>query len=573
MLDVVIRGGEVIDGTGAARRRADVGIADGRIVQIGTVDAEAALTVDATGKLVAPGFVDVHTHFDAQVFWDNALTPSPLHGVTTAFAGNCGFTVAPLSDDPADAEYLLRMLARVEGMPVETLRTGVPWNWVSTADYFDRIESAGVGINLGFMVGHSALRRVVMGADATRREATPEEIGRMQDLLRAGLEAGGIGFSSSYARTHNDADGNMVPSRHATLAELVDLARVVGEYPGTSLEIIPQVGPFDQWAIDLMVDMSVAAQRPINWNVMAVSPFNRDENAAKLAAGDLARAKGGKVVALTIPISLGTRLSFASGFILDAMPGWEDAMGAPRDEKLALLADADARRALDVKAQDAANPLRMLADWKSKVVFDVVAPENQQYRGLTVGEIAAQTGRDPFDALCEIAVADELLTSFGTPTPVESVDDWNARLEVWRDERAVIGASDAGAHFDLLGSFNYTTGVLGRAVRGPGVCTFEEAIHLMTQVQAELYGLRERGVLREGWHADVIVIDPETVGTDDIAMRFDLPGGQGRLYAESTGIDHVFVNGTPIVTDGALTTNRRGTLLRAGRDTETPALA
>ncbi|MBM3694084.1 MAG: amidohydrolase family protein [Actinobacteria bacterium] len=572
MLDVVIRGGEVVDGTGAPRRRADVGIADGRIVQIGTVDAEAAHTVDATGKLVAPGFVDVHTHFDAQVFWDNALTPSPLHGVTTAFAGNCGFTVAPLSDDPADAEYLLRMLARVEGMPVETLRTGVPWNWVSTADYFERIESAGIGINLGFMVGHSALRRVVMGADATRREATPEEIGRMQDLLRAGLEAGGIGFSSSYARTHNDADGNMVPSRHATLAELVDLARVVGEYPGTSLEIIPQVGPFDQWAIDLMVDMSVAAQRPINWNVMAVSPFNRDENAAKLAAGDLARSKGGKVVALTIPISLGTRLSFASGFILDAMPGWEDAMGSPRDAKLALLADPDARHALDARAQDPANPLRMLADWKSKVVFDVVAPENQQYRGLTVGEIAAQTGRDPFDALCEIAVADELLTSFGTPTPVESVDDWNARLEVWRDERAVIGASDAGAHFDLLGSFNYTTGVLGRAVRGHGVCSYEEAIHLMTQVQAELYGLRERGVLREDWHADVIVIDPETVATDDIAMRFDLPGDQGRLYAESTGIDHVLVNGTPIVTDGELTTNRRGTLLRAGRDTDTPAL-
>lgn len=573
MLDVVIRGGEVVDGTGAPRRRADVGIKDGRIVQIGTVDAEAAVTVDATGKLVAPGFVDVHTHFDAQVFWDNALTPSPLHGVTTAFAGNCGFTVAPLSDDPADADYLLRMLARVEGMPVETLRTGVPWNWVSTAEYFDRIESAGVGINLGFMVGHSAIRRVVMGADATRREATPEEIGRMQDLLRAGLEAGGIGFSSSYARTHNDADGNMVPSRHATLAELVELARVAGEFEGTSLEIIPQVGPFDQWAIDLMVDMSVAAGRPINWNVMAVSPFNHDENQAKLAAGDLARARGGKVVALTIPISLGTRLSFASGFILDAMPGWEEAMGAPRDAKLALLADPDARRALDARAQDPANPLRMLADWKSKVVFDVVAPENQQYRGLSVGEIAAQTGRDPFDALCDIAIADELLTSFGTPTPVESVDDWNARLEVWRDDRAVIGASDAGAHFDLLGSFNYTTGVLGRAVRRHGVLSYEEAIHLMTQVQAELYGLRERGVLREGWFADVIVIDPETVGTDDIAMRFDLPGGQGRLYAESTGIDHVLVNGTPIVTDGVLTTQRPGTLLRAGRDTATPALA
>ena len=573
MLDVVIKGGDVVDGTGATRRRADVGIKGDRIVKIGAVDEPAVRTIDATGKLVAPGFIDVHTHFDAQVFWDGALTPSPLHGVTTALAGNCGFTVAPLSDDPADAEYLLRMLARVEGMPVETLRSGVPWNWTSTASYFDRIEAGGVGINLGFMIGHSAIRRIVMGADATKRESTPEELERMKTLLRAGLEAGGLGFSTSYARTHNDADGNMVPSRNAATSELIELARVTGEFEGTGLEIIPQVGPFDQWALDLMTDMSVAAQRPINWNVMVVTQANFDECQAKLAAGDLARAKGGKVVALTMPISFGARLSFASGFVLDAMPGWEGPMHASRDDKLKLFRDKEARDALNASAQSPDNPLRMIADWSTKIVFDVVAPENEQYRGQTIGAIAEAEGRDPWDVLCDIAVADELNTSFGTPTPVETVEDWKARLEVWRDPRAVIGASDAGAHFDLLASFNYATGLLERAVRKHQMLSFEEAIHLMTEVQAELYGIRERGLLREGWYADVIVIDPNTIATDEVAMRFDLPGDQGRLYAGSTGVDHVLVNGEAIVTDGALTENRSGTLLHSGRDTATPSLA
>jgi len=572
MLDVVIKGGDVIDGTGSTRVRADVGIQGDRIVKIGRIDDAAARTIDATGKLVAPGFIDVHTHFDAQVFWDQALTPSPLHGVTTALAGNCGFTVAPLSDDPSDAEYLLRMLARVEGMPVETLRTGVPWNWTSTESYFDRIESGGIGINLGFMIGHSAIRRIVMGPDATSRVSTPDELERMKTLLRAGLEAGGLGFSTSYARTHNDADGNMVPSRHATTQELIELARVTGEFPGTGLEIIPQVGPFDPWAVELMADMSVAAQRPINWNVMVVNQANFADCQTKLAAGDVARERGGKVVALTMPISFGARFSFASGFVLDAMPGWEAPMHASRDEKLALLRDRDARDALNAKAQSPDNPLRMIADWSTKIIFDTVASENEQYRGQNIGAIAQAEGRDPWDVLADIVLADELNTSFGTPVPVETLEDWKARLEVWRDSRAVIGASDAGAHFDLLASFNYATGLLERAVRGHQVLSFEEAIHLMTQVQADLYGIRERGQLREGWYADIVVIDPETVGTDDVAMQFDLPGDEGRLYAESTGIDHVLVNGKAIVSDGALSTGRGGTLLRSGRDTTTPAL-
>jgi N-acyl-D-aspartate/D-glutamate deacylase len=572
MLDVAIVGGEVVDGTGAPRRRADVGIADGKIVKIGAIDEEAAERIDATGKVVTPGFIDVHTHYDAQVFWDGALTPSPLHGVTTALAGNCGFTISPLSGDPADGEYLMRMLARVEGMPLESLRAGVPWNWTSTAEYFDEIEGR-LGINAGFMVGHCAVRRVVMGPEAVGRPATDDEIAAMRNLLRAGFEAGAIGFSSSWARTHNDADGHMVPSRYATHDEVVALAKTAGEFEGTSLESIPQVGPaFDPWAVELMADMSAAAQRALNWNVMGVSAGNLDECYGKLAASDYARSKGGKVVALTIPMSFPVRLSFRSGFVLDAMPEWESVMLLPLDEKLAFFRDPANRARLNELAQRDDNPVKGLARWAGMVIHDVVAPENEQYRGRLVGDIAKESGREPWDVLTKIALADELNTSFGTVERVETDDDWKARLEIWRDGRTVIGASDAGAHLDLLASFNYVTVVLDQAVRQRGLLPLEEAVQLMTDVPAQLYGLRGRGRVEEGAHADVVVLDPETVASDPIRMRMDLPGDAARLYAGAHGIEHVLVNGRAIVRDHELTDVRAGRLLRSGRDTATPAL-
>jgi N-acyl-D-aspartate/D-glutamate deacylase len=572
MYDVVIKGGAVVDGTGAPARRADVAVKGDRVVEIGDIDGAAATEVDATGKVVAPGFIDVHTHFDAQVFWDGALTPSPLHGVTTALAGNCGFTIAPLSDRPEDGEYLMRMLARVEGMPLDSLREGVPWSWKSTADYFASIEGT-LGINAGFMVGHSAIRRIVMGDDSIGREATPDELDAMKRLLRDGLDAGGFGFSSSWARTHNDADGHMVPSRYASRDEIVELCSVLRDYEGTSLEFIPMVGPrFEPWAVELMADMSVAAQRPLNWNVMNVSAASYADCLGKLEASDRAREKGGKVVALTVPMNFGVRLSFRSGFVLDAMPEWEGVMLLPPDEKLAVFRDPAARARLNELAQSPANPLLAVANWGNKVIFDVVAPENEQYRGRLVADIAAEQGRDPWDVLCDIAVADELHTSFGSLPMPESDDDWKARLAIWRDRRTVIGASDAGAHLDLLASFNYATELLGKAVRQRKLLPIEEAIHLITDVQARLYGLTGRGRVEKGGYADLVVLDPDTVGSHDVAMRFDLPGGAGRLYAEADGIEHVFVNGAPIVRNGALTSERKGTLLRAGRDSVTAPL-
>ena len=573
MFDLLIRGGDVVDGTGGPRRRADIGIVSDRIEAIEMLDgngAEAKTVIDATGLVVTPGFVDVHTHLDAQVFWDQTLSPSPLHGVTSVIGGNCGFTIAPLSDDPADGDYLMRMLARVEGIPLSTLQQGVPWNWRSTAEYLDAIDGT-LSVNAGFKVGHSALRRVVMGPDSVKRPSTEAEQESMAELLRAGLQAGALGFSSSWSRTHNDPMGNMVPSRHGTRDELVGLCSVLADFEGTSLEFIPNLGPFEDWAIELMSDMSVAARSPLNWNVMSVTARSLSENRAKLRAGDAARAAGGKVVALTVPMTLALHLNFNSGFVLDAIPGWEKVMLLPKEDKREVFADPTQRRKLNELAQ-AEGPLRGLAHWETKTILHTTAPENDGYLGRTVGEIAQERGQDPWNALCDIALADDLETSFGNPPSDDPDEDWEARVEIWRDQRAVIGASDAGAHLDLFLSSNYATHMLGEAVAKRKLLNIEEAVHLLTEVPANLYGLVDRGVLKKGAIADVVVLDETEVHSGPLTVRSDLPAGASRLYAEAGGIAHVLCNGTEIVRDGQFTKARPGMVLRSGRDTTGPTL-
>jgi N-acyl-D-aspartate/D-glutamate deacylase len=573
VLDVIIRGGQVVDGSGAPAQKADIGIKGERIVDVGELDADAGTVVDAAGRFVAPGFVDVHTHYDAQVFWDGALTPSPLHGVTTAFAGNCGFTIAPLSGRSEDAQYLMRMLARVEGMPVESLREGVPWNWKTTAEYLEQVKGR-LAINAGFMVGHSALRRAVMGAESVARHASSDEVRAMQRLLRDGLEAGGIGFSSSWGPAHHDAEGNKVPSRHASRQELLDLCRVAGEYEGTSLEFIASVGHNEPWAIELMADMSVAGQRILNWNALGVTAARLEECRDQLAGSDFARQRGGRVVALTVPTSSAMRINFVSGFLLDMIPGWDEIMFLPYREKLALFADPAFRARMKALAEQPppSSLVASLVNWAGLQIFDVVAVENEQYKGRKVGDIAREERRDPWEVLSSIALADDLRTCFGPlPAPVTD-EDWKARVEVWRDGRAVIGASDAGAHLDMITSFTYPTSLIAETVRSRQLLPMEEAIHLLTDVPARLYGLVERGRVAKRWYADLVVLDPATVGSGEVEMRYDLPGGAGRLYGEAKGIDHVLVNGSFVVRDGRLVQESAGHLLRSGRDTRTPSI-
>jgi N-acyl-D-aspartate/D-glutamate deacylase len=568
MLDVVISGGTVIDGTGAPGREADVAVRGDRIVaSAARVDEPARRRIDARGKIVAPGFVDIHTHYDAQAFWDPVLSPSPFHGVTTVVGGNCGFSIAPLV--PEAGPYLMRMLARVEGMPLESLAAGVPWDWRSFGEYLDRLEGR-LAVNAGFLVGHSAIRRVVMGAAAVGTTASAAQLEAMAALLGESIAAGGLGFSSSFAPTHNDGDGKPVPSRFATREELLRLAKVVGEHPGTTLEFIPAVGAFDESHKEIMAAMSATANRPLNWNVLAVSSYNGDLFRGQLDASDYAAARGGRVLALTVPQVMTLRLNLASGFIFDALPGWGEVIGLPIPERKRRFADPAVRAELDRRANsEEAGFFRFFAAWERLIIDETFSPANQAFRGRSVGEVARELGKTPFDTFLDVALADDLKTSFMPPLPGDDAETWRLRAEVWKDPRTIIGASDAGAHLDMIDTFSLSTALLGSGVRKHRLLSFEDAVHQITDLPARLYGLRERGRIADGFRADLVVFDPDRIEPGPVHTRNDLPGGAARLYAEAEGIEHVLVNGIEIVRGKEATGAFPGTILRSGRDTET----
>jgi N-acyl-D-aspartate/D-glutamate deacylase len=568
MLDLIIRGGSLIDGTGAPARLADVGIKDGRILWIkdaasGDSDEQADRVVDATGLIVAPGFVDIHTHFDAQVFWDTTLSPSPLHGVTTIIGGNCGFTIAPLEAE--HGEYLMKMLARVEGMPLTSLQEGVPWNWRSFGEYLDMIDGT-LMPNAGFLVGHSAIRRVVMGERSVGQEATPEDLAAMRTMLADSIAAGGLGFSSSWAKTHNDAAGEPIPSRHATAAELIDLCSVLRDSGATAIEFIPTVERFTDDVAQLMTDMSLAADVPLNWNVIFANARQRDQIEEKLSASNYAARQGAKIIALASPMPAVSRLCFENGFLLDTLHGWLEPMALPVGEKMELLADPARRAELNDLAQQP-SAFRGLARWERLTVGEVTNADLVHYEGRTIGDIADEQGQSPWDALCGLVVADNLKTGLYPPAAGDDPDSWEFRKELMHDDRCLIGASDAGAHLDFLATFNYSTYLLA-AARDREMMPLEDAIRRLTDVPARLYGIKERGRIEEGWHADVIVFDADAVAPKAVEIREDLPGGAWRLYGEADGMHHVFINGVEAVADGRFTDARPGTLLRSGRDTE-----
>ncbi len=566
MLDVAITGAMVVDGTGAEPRRADVGIVNGKVATIGELKDSSKQVIDATDLIVCPGFIDLHTHYDAQAFWDTTLSPSPMHGVTTVIGGNCGFTIAPLT--PQDGDYLMRMLARVEGMPLEALQQGVPWNWHTTAEYLDALDGKLLP-NAGFLVGHSALRRVVMHDDANKRAATAAEIELMVVLLRDGLRAGGLGFSSTWSPSHNDHTGSPVPSRHGTREELIALCAEVSQHDGTTLEFIPAVGEFSDEVFELMGDMSAVANRPLNWNLLQVFAQNWDLVQHQLAGFDIAAARGGHVLALTLPDTFRVRLNFKSGFILDILDGWDSLMALPDEAKTAMLRDPQGRAEMNRLAQSTTGPTRAIANWAGYFLLQTFTAKWKPYEGRLIGEIARELGVDAWDLLCDIVLDDRLLTVIANQDRGQDDETWRRRVEVWRDHRAVVGASDAGAHLDMIDSYAFSTTLLARAVRERNLMPIEEAIYHLTDRPGRLYGLKGRGRIQQGWAADICILDPATVGPGPALMRFDLPAGAGRVYGESIGIEHVLVNGVPCVRNNVPLEARPGTLLRSGRDTET----
>jgi N-acyl-D-aspartate/D-glutamate deacylase len=569
-MDTIIRGGTVVDGTGAPGRRADVGIQDGRIVALGDVAGNGARVIDADGLVVAPGFIDVHVHYDAQVLWDPHLTPSIHHGVTTMLGGNCGFTLGQAG--PEDSEYLVRLLARVEGIPLEALESGLEWCWKDTAGYFEQFEGR-TAPNVGFLAGHSTIRRAVMGERCIGGTATEDDLVAMERLLSESLDAGALGFSSSNAATHNDGSGDPVPSRFANEVELFRMCAVVAAHPGTTVEYIP-VKAADEMA--RMTAMSLAARRPLNWNILQIGSARSADFRADLSASDYAARFGATVRALTLPARSEQRLNLRTGFIFDALPGWADIFKIPVPDRIALLSDPAQRDRLQRSAALAGARRAELTTWGGHLIAETFAAELAPLQGRYVSEIAAERRSSEFDTLIDVSIADGLDTVFMPPVLGLDDESWQMRAEAWRSPNVLLGASDAGAHMDMLATFAFTTHLLSEGVRERGLLPLEEAIRLVTDWPARHFGLRDRGRLAEGRHADVVVFDPSTIGPGRITTRRDLPGGAGRLYSEGEGITLVMVNGRTVVEEGRLSGELPGTLLRSGRDTDTvlpPAFA
>ena len=569
MLDIVIRGGTVIDGTGAPAQRADVGIKDGRVVAVGVVDESAAEVIDATGMYVTPGFIDPHTHYDAQLLWDPTASPSSVHGVTTVVGGNCGFTLAPLL--PRDADYLRKMMAKVEGMPLAALENGTDWSWESFSEYLGRLEG-NIAVNAGFLVGHCAIRRYVMGPEAVGAEASAEQIAAMRAELARAIESGALGFSFTNSTSHSDGDGEPVASRWATHDELIALCEEVGRHEGTTLEgIVP--GCLDRFAddeIELLGRMSAAANRPMNWNVLTVDSREPDRVPRQISAYDRAVELGGRVVALTMPVQVPMNMSFLNFCGLWLLPGWQKILGVPVAERIARLQDADTRvLLLENSLSQAAGVFRRLADWGDYVIGDTYSEANRGLKGRVVRDIANERGRSSFGTLLDIVIADELRTVLW-PTPQDDdAESWRMRAELWQDERAIIGGSDAGAHLDRMCGAPYPTRWLSDCIRGRQLVPVEHAVKMMTSAPARLFGFTDRGVLREGAFADVVVFDPQAVGSEDAALVTDLPGDSSRLTAGSFGVKRVLVNGVVIVEDGVANGRVPGSVLKSGRDTYT----
>jgi N-acyl-D-aspartate/D-glutamate deacylase len=573
VLDLRIMNARIVDGTGAPAYVGDIGVRDGRIVAIGpsgSVTEDATETVDAAGLVACPGFVDPHTHYDAQLFWDPTASPSNVHGVTTVIGGNCSLSLAPLTVDNAD--YDRRLLAKVEGMPLAALEDGVPWTWSSFGEYLDALDGR-LGVNAGFLQGHSALRRHVMGPESNQRPATDAELDELRAELGRSLAGGALGLSVDVSDLHSDGNNERVPSRAAPTSELIELCRVVGEHPGTTLEGIFTGGDngFDETEADLLAQLSLAANRPLNWNLLVVDARDPDRRWRQLNASRRAREIGGRVVALTMPTIVPMNMSFRNYCALNLMPGWADVLNLPVPERMAKLKDPDTQKWMLARADsDEAGMFRRLADFGGYRIGDTYSAENAGLSGRVVRDIAAERGSDdPFATLIDIVCNDDLRTVLWPSAPDDDDRHWELRAEIWDDPDVMLGGSDAGAHLDRMCGAGYPTEFLADCVRGRQLMSLERAVQAMTDEPARLLGLEGRGRLTDGSCADIVLFDPATVGSTPAELVTDLPGGAPRLVVGSSGVARVLVNGVTTVLDGKPTGALPGTALRSGRDTTT----
>ncbi len=554
--DLHIKNGLVIDGTGAPARRADVAIAGGRVAAIGKLAGGATRTIDAAGLAVAPGFIDPHTHYDAQICWDGALTPSSWHGVTSVVMGNCGVGIAPCR--PAAREIAMRDLVNVEAIPFEVLEQGITWDWESFPQYVQAAAKRKPALNLAFLAPLTPFRHYVMGEASMERAATAEETARIKALIGEAMDAGAFGFSSTLLNQHMGYAGRPLACRNASREELKAYCNALKERGKGAIEIAmtKQIGVMDDPELELLDFMLAESARPITFIAM----FDRDDiseavrTSLRKAAPMIARGARPQ----TSPLPLTREINMRNPFSFAGFPSWKRVF---EDKSKAAQAAVYRDPAFRAQFREELKRPAGFGNWERITVHEVKSAALKPLEGQSVAEVARAQGKDPVDVFLDLTLADDLENEF-TMTSFNNRPDRMA--EILNNPAMLLGLGDGGAHLDMLCDSGYPTYVLGTWVRERKVLTLEHAVQRMTSDPADFFGIKDRGRLLEGLAADVTIFDPATVGSlGRPERRYDLPGGAKRMVMRSQGIAYTIVNGVVTWENGALTGAAAGTVLRS----------
>jgi N-acyl-D-aspartate/D-glutamate deacylase len=555
MMDLVIENARICDGTGAPSFMGTLGAEGGVIRYVGPRNGQTAKrVVDADGLVLAPGFVDPHTHYDAQISWDPLVTCSPWHGVTTVIMGNCGVGVAPVK--PETREILMQDLVNVEAIPYDVMKAGIDWQWESYGQYLDAIDRRGLGINVAGLVAFTPLRHYAMGEASFERAASEAEIGLMRRLLREAMEAGAFGLSTTTSRNHVGYQGRPLACRNASRDELIGVVRGLADVGRGAIEIILNSGGMYAVSdddVELLRGITRASGRPATWLALFAHPGQpdfHDQTFAKL--GDLVK----QAIPQITPRPIMSQGDLRNPTMFGSFLSWQKVFNRPEAEKIAIYRDPEFRDAFQQELESR----KRSHMWGQMRVLEVGRPELAPHVGRTLEEIAASEGKRPVDAYFDLGIADGLATRFQSST--FNFDPAGVERLI-ADDRCLVGLSDGGAHVDVICDVGYATALLDLWVRKCSVLTLEKAVHKLTQVPATVFGIPDRGVLAEGKVADLVLFDPATVTARAPRYVHDLPCNGRRLICESEGIRATFVAGTQLYDDGQHTGAMPGRILRS----------
>ena len=554
--DLLIKNGTIVDGTGAAARRADIAVSAGKIVAIGKVDGSAKQTIDAGDCVVAPGFIDPHTHYDAQICWDAAVTPSPWHGVTSVVMGNCGVGIAPCRPD--QREVAMRDLVNVEAIPFDVLERGITWDWETFPQFMDAAAARRPALNLGFLAPLTPFRHYVMGEASMERAATAEETRGISALLAEAMDAGAFGFSSTILNQHMGFGGRPLACRNASPAEYTAYANVLKQKNKGAIEVAltRQIAVLEDDGYELLDLLLAESDRPVTFIAM----FDRDDipeavrDTLRKAAPLIKRGARPQ----TSPLPLTREVNMRNPFSFAPFPSWGRVFAD--QSKAAQTAVYSDRAFRDQFREDLKKP-QTFGNWSRVRVHEVRSSELKQFEGQAIADIAKAQGKDGVDTFLDLTLQDDLEIEFTLSTFNHRVDRMK---EILANPDILIGLGDGGAHVDMLCDSGYPTYLLGTWVREQQVLTLEEGVRRLTSDPADFYGIKDRGRLKLGLAADIAIFDPHSVGSGNRGeRRYDLPGGAKRMVMPSRGVLYTIVNGECVFANGSLTEARAGHVLRS----------